>query len=79
MSHLIIICLKELLRIVKIKTKVSGAFRSEDGCKSYCNTLSIINTAKMRDINPFKESLQYLTMRIYLQTKRVINLIILVF
>ena len=42
------------LRIVKTKTKVSGGFRSEDGCESYCNTLSIINTAKMRNINPFK-------------------------
>ena len=42
------------LRIVKTKTKVSGGFRSEDGCENYCNTISIINTAKMRNINPFK-------------------------
>lgn len=42
------------LRIVKTKTKVSGGFRSENGCENYCNTISIINTAKMRNINPFK-------------------------
>ena len=42
------------LRIVKTKTKVSGGFRSEDGCKNYCDVISIINTAKMRNINPFK-------------------------
>lgn len=42
------------LRIVKTKTKVSGGFRSEEGCKSYCDTISIINTAKKRNINPFK-------------------------
>ncbi len=42
------------LRIVKTKTKVSGGFRSEDGCKNYCDALSIINTAKKRRINPFE-------------------------
>lgn len=42
------------LRIVKTKTKVSGGFRSEDGCKTYCDVISIINTAKKRNINPFK-------------------------
>ena len=42
------------LRIVKTKTKVSGGFRSENGCENYCNILSIINTAKKRNINPFK-------------------------
>ena len=42
------------LRIVKTKTKVSGGFRSKNGYENYCNAISIINTAKMRDINPFK-------------------------
>ena len=42
------------LRIVKNKTKVSGGFRSEEGCENYCNIISIINTAKKRSINPFK-------------------------
>ncbi len=41
------------LRIVKTKTKVSGGFRSEDGCQIYCDAISIINTAKKRSINPF--------------------------
>lgn len=41
------------LRLVKTKTKVSGGFRSEDGCKNYCDAISIINTAKKRNINPF--------------------------
>ena len=33
---------------------MSGGFRSEDGCENYCNIISIINTAKKRNINPFK-------------------------
>lgn len=45
---------ERLLRVVKTKTKVSGGFRSENGCENYCNIISIINTAKQRDINPFK-------------------------
>ena len=42
------------LRIIKTKTKISGGFRSEQGAQIYCDTISIIKTAKKRGINPFK-------------------------
>lgn len=41
------------LRIFKIKTKVSGGFRSHLGIERYVNALSIIKTSKKRNINPF--------------------------
>ena len=41
------------LRIFKIKTKVSGGFRSMKGADSYVKALSIIKTSKKRKINPF--------------------------
>lgn len=41
------------IRIFKTKTKVSGGFRSMKGAKHYANTLSIIKTAKKRNINPY--------------------------
>ena len=41
------------LRIFKIKTKVSGGFRSMKGAESYTKALSIIKTSKKREINPF--------------------------
>ena len=42
------------LRIIKTKTKISGGFRSVQGAQIYCNAISIIKTAKRRDINPFQ-------------------------
>ncbi len=45
------------LRIFKIKTKVSGGFRSMNGSECFANTLSIIKTSIKRNINPF-ESIQ---------------------
>ena len=41
------------LRKYKIKTKVSGCFRSIEGTEHYSNILSIIKTSIKRDINPF--------------------------
>ena len=41
------------LRIFKIKTKISGGFRSFEVAKDYVNTLSIIKTSIKRNINPF--------------------------
>lgn len=41
------------LRIFKIKTKVSGGFRSMKGADSYVKALSIIKTSKKRKINHF--------------------------
>lgn len=42
------------LRIFKIKTKVSGGFRSMKAAESYVNALSIIKTSIKRKINPFE-------------------------
>lgn len=41
------------LRIFKIKTKVSGGFRSMKGANNFVKALSIIKTSKKRNINPF--------------------------
>lgn len=41
------------LRIFKIKTKVSGGFRSMKGADSFVKALSIVKTSKKRNINPF--------------------------
>ena len=42
------------LRIFKIKTKISGGFRSFEVAKDYVNVLSIIKTSIKRNINPFE-------------------------
>lgn len=41
------------LRVFKIKTKISGGFRSMDGASNYTDALSIIKTSIKRNINPF--------------------------
>ena len=41
------------LRLFKIKTKVSGCFRSMDGAENYANAISIIKTSIKRNINPY--------------------------
>ena len=42
------------LRIIKIKSKISGGFRNETGAKTYCDAISIIKTAIKRKINPYE-------------------------
>lgn len=41
------------LRMVKVKTKVSGCFRTKDGCQDFLYILACSNTAKKHHVNPF--------------------------
>lgn len=42
------------LRIIKIKTKISGGFKNINSANAYCNAISIIKTSIKRKINPFE-------------------------
>jgi len=44
--------MERCLRMVKGKTKVSGGFRSSKGGERFGTTMSIIKTAKLRNLNP---------------------------
>ena len=41
------------LRMIKVKTKVSGCFRNENGAKEYLNIMSYVGTAKKHGVNAF--------------------------
>ena len=41
------------LRKCKNRQKMSGGFRSSDGLNMFCSILTVVETAKRRNINPF--------------------------
>jgi len=45
--------MERLLRMIKGKTKVSGGFRSTKGGERFGKIMSVIKTAKLRELNPF--------------------------
>ena len=45
--------MERCLRMIKGKTKISGGFRSSKGGERFGNTMSVIKTAKLRNLNPF--------------------------
>ena len=48
------------LRMIKVKTKVSGCFRNEDGAREYLKIMSYIGTAKKHGLNAFTAILEAL-------------------
>ena len=46
------------LRMVKVKTKVSGCFRTSDGARYFLRIMSYIGTAKKQGVNPFQAILK---------------------
>ena len=49
------------IRIVKVKTKVSGCFRTENGASDYLKIMSYVGTAKKHGMNPFVAIKQAIT------------------
>lgn len=54
------------IRIIKVKTKVSGCFRTEQGASDYLKIMSYVGTAKKHGMNPFEAVKQAITGNIQL-------------
>ena len=57
------------LRIIKLKTKVSGCFRSEDEIRDYLAVMSYVGTAKKHGINAFQTILNVFECNVFLLLK----------
>lgn len=55
------------LRVFKIKTKISGGFRSMESAQYYANSLSIVKTSIKRDINTLDSIMNVLNNKIAFQ------------
>ena len=42
------------LRMIKVKAKVTGGFRTESGAQEYLSIMSYVGTAKKQGVNPFE-------------------------
>lgn len=53
------------LRMVKVKTKVSGCFRTDQGARDFLRIMSYVGTAKKQGVNAFRAIRQALAGRIW--------------